>query len=311
MSHLAGKPVQNICRKDQQLIYLALRQAQYRVDLITEDDIIEDNILKQYKVVYFAGEWINNRAVPKFEQWVNGGGILYASTGLGHLNQYNEKEETFLKLLGVTAAAPTKNLYHHRPLLELPLAEPIDSTHGDDIDLQAIAFQQKLRPASPDVRTLVRWRDGSAAVTERSLGRGKIFAVGTAIGATFWKTALKPLPWARGGRVNLYNPIDFDESARRIMNLGVDAALLDRQVVCTQAGVESFLLDNNKGTLLTLVNWTNEPKLAGLQVTVKLLAAPREVRSVTNQTKLDFTFKNGKLTFQTDLPEADFIMLLK
>ena len=41
MCHLAGKPVQNICRKDQQLIYLALRQSQYRVDLITEDDILE------------------------------------------------------------------------------------------------------------------------------------------------------------------------------------------------------------------------------------------------------------------------------
>ena len=309
--HLAGKPVQNICRKDQQLIYLALRQAQYQVDLITEDDIIEDNILDRYKAVYFAGEWINNQAVPKLEQWVTNGGILYASTGLGHLNQYNEREASFLKLLGVTTAPPTKNLYHHRPLLELPLADALDTTHPDDLNLNAIAFAQKLKPASPDVRVVVRWRDGSAAVTERSLGRGKIFSVGTAIGAAFWKTALKPLPWARGGRVNLYNPIDFAQSAWRIMNLGTDAALLDREIVCSKTGVEGWLLDNNKGTLVTLVNWTNTRQIEGLQVSVKLPAAPRQVFSVTNQQELEFKFQNGKVQFRTNLPEADFIMLMK
>ncbi len=309
MCHLAGKPVQNICRKDQQLIYLALRQAQYQVDLITEDDIIDGNFLGQYKVVYFAGEWINHRAVPKLEQWVEDGGVLYASTGLGHLNQYGEKESSFLTLLGVATGPPHKNLYHHRPLLELPLTEPIDSTHPDDADLEAIAFQQKLKPASPDVRVLARWRDGSAAVTERSLGRGKIFAVGTAIGASFWKTALRPVPWARGGRVNLYNPLDFDKSAWQIMNLATDAALLDREITCSTTGVESFLLDNDKGTLVTLINWTNSPTLEGLRVSLKLRTAPREVFSVTGHRKLDFEFANGKLSFTTDLAEADFVML--
>jgi hypothetical protein len=309
--HIAGKPVQNICRKDQQLIYLALRQAQYQVDLITEDDIVDGKYLGQYKVVYFAGEWINHRAVPKLEQWVKDGGILYASTGLGHLNQYNEKEASFLKLLGIAAGPPQKNLYHHRPLLELPLADPIDTTHADDLDLDAIAFLQKMRPDSPDVRVLARWRDGSAAIAERSLGRGKIYSVGTAIGASLWRTATKPLPWARGGRVNLYNPIEFDKSTWRVMNLGVDAALLDQEIRCSTRGVESFLLDNNVGTLVTLVNWTNESQLDGLEVSVKMQAAPREVFSVTENKKLDFEYANGKLTFQTDLAAADFVKVLK
>ena len=309
--HLAGKPVQNICRKDQQLIYLALRQAQYQVDLITEEDIFEGNRLAQYKAVYFAGEWVHARAVPKLEAWVRAGGILYASTGLGHLNQYNEKETSFLKLLGVTTTAPAKNLFHHRPLLELPLADAIDTTHPADLPLAAMAFQQKLRPAAPEVRTLVRWRDGTAAVTERPLGKGKVFAVGTAIGASFWKTALRPLPWARGGRVNLYNPVGFDAAARRILNLGTDAALLRRQVECSTEGVESWLLENSKGTLLTLINWTNDERLENLQVTLQLPAVPKQVFSVTNQKPLAFEHVNGTLEFTTDLGPADFIQVLK
>lgn len=309
MSHLAGKPVQNICRKDQSLIYMALRQAQYQVDLITEDDIIESNSLNQYKVVYFAGEWVNRHAVPKLEAWVNAGGILYASTGLGHLNQYNEKEASFLALLGVTSGPLTKNLYHHRPLLELPLADAIDTTHPDDLDLNAIAFQQKLRPATQDVRVLARWKDGSAAITERSLGKGRVYAVGTAIGAAFWHTGLRPLPWARGGRVNLYNPDGFTDSAWRALNLGADAAFLDRETECSKTGVESWLLDNNKGTLLTLVNWTNEEAISGLQVTVKVDRSPKRIFSVTQQKELEFTYTNGKASFTTDLAAADFVML--
>ena len=182
-------------------------------------------------------------------------------------------------------------------------------THPNDIDLSAVAFQQKLKPVSPDVRVLARWRDGSAAIAERPLGRGKIFTIGTAIGASFWKTALKPLPWARGGRVNLYNPIDFDASTWRILNLGTDAALLDREIQCSQTGIEGLLLDNNKGSLVTLINWTNESTLEDVPVSVKLPAAPREVFSVTGQQKLDFEFSNGKLHFTTDLAEGDFIML--
>ena len=228
---------------------------------------------------------------------------------MGHLNQYNEAESSFLKLLGVSAKAPTKNLYHHRPLLELPLADVIESTHADDIDLEAIAFQQKLRPQGNDVRVLARWPDGSAAVTERNLGRGRIFAVGTAMGASLWKTALRPVPWARGGKTNLYNPVDFDESAWTVFHLGTDAALLDREFTCPRRGVEGWLLDNRQGTLLTLINWTNEEHLAGLRISVKVSQRPKSVFSVSQQTGLDFEYRNGKVTFATELDAADYIML--
>ena len=123
--------------------------------------------------------------------------------------------------------------------------------------------------------------------------------------------ALRPLPWARGGRVNLYNPIDFDPSAWKIMNLATDAALLDREIVCSARGVEALLLDNPKGTLVTLINWTNEAELDDLQVTVKLPAAPREVFSVTSGKQLEFEFADGKLSFTTQLAEGDFVKVLR
>src|SRR5262249_5031139 len=59
---------------------LALRQAGHAVDAITEDDVA-GGILKEYDVVYFAGEWIDTRAIPALDAWVKNGGVLYACAG--------------------------------------------------------------------------------------------------------------------------------------------------------------------------------------------------------------------------------------
>lgn len=327
MSHLTGKPKQNICRKDQQFLYFALRQVQYQVELITEDDIL-DGALKNFDVIYFAGEWINDRAVPKLDAWVKAGGVLYASTGLGVKNQYNEPETSLLTLLGLKAADMRKNLYHVRPLLELPLADPIDtitmnvaaqaptgaskasrSVVTEKFD--AFAMRQKLTIANDQTAILGRWSDGTAAVTVRNHGEGKAFAVGTAVGATWLKSGLAPVPWARGGKVNLYNPTDFSAAATHLVRLGVNEAKERPEAVCSNQFVESLLLDNDQGTLLTLVNWTNEESLANLQMSVRLNKAPSEVFSIVQNKKLPFEFADGRVTFSTNLQAADYVMLKK
>jgi hypothetical protein len=307
--HIAGKVVQNICRKDQQALYLALRHAGYNVDLITEDDIVQHHVLRQYKVVYFAGEWIQDRAIAKLDQWVQQGGILYATCGLGQRNQFDEPERGLLQLLGLRDASLQKNLYHYRPLLELPLAPPIDRIQMEDQTIDAVAFKQRLTPHSEQIQVTGKWSDGSPAVTIRNHGRGKAIAVGTAAGATYLRSALKPVPWARGGRVNLYNPTDFDPAAKRLAWLGVDAVEIPREVDCSNRHVEALLLDNKAGTLLTLINWTNQPTVRDLQVTVRLNGPPKEVRSVTGNRQLQWEFERGQLSFAVDVDAADFIMI--
>ena len=300
---------QTICRKDQQAIYLALRHSQHLVDLITEDDIFEDDILEQYEVVYFAGEWVNDKAVPKLEAWVKDGGTLVASTGLGWQNQYQENDAALANLLGLKPLGePQKNLYHVRPKLELPLVDPIDTITFDGETIEAVAFKQKLSPTSAKV--IGKWSDGSAAVTVREIGKGKAYAIGTAIGNTHLKTAVKAVPWARGGYRNLYNPVDYSKATTQLIRIGVDDADIPHEVECSNPFVEAVVLDNAKGTLVTLVNWTNEPSI---EVTVKVKlpgkAAGRKVRSVEGDKAIEATVDGNTLTFTTTLNEADFITI--
>src|SRR5204862_4464754 len=134
--------------------------------------------------------------------------------------------------------------------------------HGGRVP--AIAMKQALTidPAS-GAKVIGKWSDGSPAVTTRDYGKGKAIAVGTLAGHSFFKTGTKPVPFARGGYKNLYAPLDFDPAASKLALLGVAAKPgLARDIVCSNAHVESQVLDNQGGTLVTLVNWANEPAKA-------------------------------------------------
>lgn len=298
---------QIICRKDQQMLYLALRQAQHAVDIITEDDIVA-GVLKDYDVVYFAGEWIDNRAVKPLDAWVRNGGVLYATAGCGHLNQYGEPEPGLRQLLGLKDSKLQKNTAIIRTLLELPQLPAIDTITLEGKAVTAVGMKQQLIPDTAKV--LGTWKDGSAAVTVHEHGKGKAFAVGTLAGNSWMKTGLRLTPWARGGRKMLYNPTDFDATATKLVRLGVEAKKPERAVVCSKEGVEGVIIDHKDGALLTLVNWTNE-SLKGLEVQVRLAAAPKDVRSVTGQKTVPSRYSGSVLTFTIDLDEGDFILLPK
>jgi hypothetical protein len=300
-----AKVAQGLCRQDQQMLYLALKHAQHAVDAVTEEDILE-SALKNYEVVYFAGEWIDHGAVQKLTDWVKAGGILFASAGIGHLNQFGEPEPAMLQLLGLKDAKLTKNLIHVRTLLELPLAPEIDTLTFDGQKIPAIGIKQQL--TADKAKVLGTWSDGSAAVTVHELGKGKAFAVGTCAGTARMKTALKVQPWARGGRHTLYNPVDFSPAATKLTHLGVDAKKIGQAAACSNSAVEAVVLDNKIGTLVTLVNWTNAP-LKNLKVQVRLDQAPAQVRSVRWQKALTSSFDKGILTFSVDLEDADYILL--
>jgi hypothetical protein len=291
------------------MLYLALRHAQHAVDCITEEDIL-DGYLKNLKVVYFAGEWIDNRIIPKLEEWVKAGGVLYCCAGCGHKNQYDEPEPAMLKLLGLKEIKTTKNAYHMRTLLELPLAEPIDTITPKNFPkakISSIAMKQQMLPED-ETSSFGKWTDGSVALTRRDFGDGKVLAIGTVAGTSYIKQALRRIPWARGGQHTIYNPDGFGASDISLAEGGLNFARLQPSATCSNNFVESIVLDHKDGTLLTLVNWTNTP-VKDLEVQVRMKDAPKTVRTVSGQRNLDFTHKDGVVTFRLDLAEADYVVL--
>jgi len=198
-----------------------------------------------------------------------------------------------------------------RPFLEMALVPPIDTISLDGVEgkIEAIAMRQMLKPDTAKV--LGTWADGSAAVTVQRRGKGQAIAVGTLAGTSYIRSALKPVPYARGGNKELYNPTEFSSAAASLTRLGVARSDIKRHAECSNNLVETLVMDGDKGTLLTLVNWDNkeEPKL---KVKVRLPNKPASVRSVQNQSAIPgWTYAGGVLSFTTDLEWADYILIAK
>ena len=299
---------QTIGRVEAQMTYLALLHGQHRVDLITEEDIAVDNALEKYDVVYFAGEWIDHRIPLKIRDWVNNGGVFYASGGLGIFNEFNEPDDGLLKVLGLKSVESSKNLAVIRPVLELPVAPEIGKISFDDSSISAIGLKQILNPV--DAKVIGNWSDGKAAVTVRDLGKGKAIAVGTLAGCAYMKSGLPVQPFARGGNRCPVTPTEFHPGTAKLARLGVDLKQVDEQASCSNPFVEAILMDGPKGTVLTLTNWTDK-EIKNLKVTVKLANKPLHVRTVQGGKIIPSEFKDGKLTFQIDLEWADHVLLPK
>lgn len=297
-----------IGRVDQQLLYLALKHDQRAVDLITEEDILEGR-MKTYDVLYTAGQWIDHGVPSVLEKWIKRGGVLYSCAGLGIRNEFDEKDSAMARLLGLKSSSLKQTSLTIRPFLELPLTEPIDTITLGDKKIGAIAIRQELVPA--DATVIGTWSNGKPAVTMRKIGKGKAFAVGTAAGHSYLKTGVRKTPWARGGRKMVYNPTGFDAGATELALLGVNAKELSRDVMCSNQYVETLVIDNKNGTLLTLVNWDNNP-VEDMEVTLSLPFKPKSIRSVQQQKNLKgWTYADGKLTLKTDLQWADYLLLPK
>ena len=76
----------------------------------------------------------------------------------------------------------------------------------------------------------------------------------------------------------------------------------------THLGYRAHSRARSTGTLVTLVNWTNEP-VKNAEVKVRLSAKPSAVRSVQRQAGLASKWSDGQVTFAIDLDEADYVLI--
>jgi len=297
---------QILCRKEQQMLYLSLMNT--GVDVITEDDIVDSDVLKQYQFVYFAGEWVDQRIFPKLDRWVSDGGTLYACAGLGIRNQYDEPESGMLKLLGLKEATLKKNAVVIRTLLELPLLPSIGTLDAFDAKHEMVAMRQALTP--DQAKVVGKWEDGSAAITQHTHGKGTTFAVGSMPGHERMKTRLKPIPWARGGTGTLYIPDGYYGAENALVHLPLPKNNAHLEFFANIDGVEAVVRDHAAGTLVTLVSWRNQP-VVNKKMTCRVGFQPKEVRSIRTGKTLEFNYDEGLVTFTVNLSDADFIVIKK
>jgi len=254
-------------------MYYALVHGSRSPDLLLEEDVAHGD-LKNYKVAYWVGDCVHPKALKALEEWVKNGGQLFATAGAFHFDQYRKPFADGLAFLGLKSAQLDEKVIFFRPQIELPRLAPLDQLG----DMPVFAVVDRVE-ASPDAKVVAKFKSGSPAVIERTLGKGKITYVAALPGPTYLWSAYQPPPVPSRGPSSHVTLTNFNADARAWI-LG-PAKAATSSVEAEGGLIDARLLKSPKGHAVALANYSvdvNKPvtlTIRGVEGIRKITSANR------------------------------------
>jgi hypothetical protein len=238
-------------------IYTALTFAGASPDIVVECDLTP-GILKGYKVLYLVGDSIAREVVPALEQWVNDGGVLFATAGVGRYGMYREPNPELQKLVGIESRQIEERDTFIRTSQELPFLKPISRVliSGEKAEFPALATRERIMP-SDDANVIAMFDDKERAAITRELGKGKVYYVAALPGLAYlYKGVTTPrihVPDRGPGAhraVNTYDGVAANLILRPLRDAGV------QPTVTTEPGyIDTRLLEAKGVYFLPIANY--------------------------------------------------------
>ena len=246
----------NVNNDERKAIWMALRHAQYPVDLITDEDVAEGK-LAGYKVLYVVGAEMLSSAVKPLADWVGAGGILYATGGGGLLDEYHRDNTALYDVYGLKGHTLDRITRGIRPRRDLPRMTPLDTllvkvpeVGLTQVELPALCYRDALEPQNAKVLGTYK-SDGSPALVSNAYGRGMVYYSGALAGLAYLTPAMPPS--------SAVLPTEFPAVLRALISLPVQQARITLPVTTNHPLVEAQYLTGPNGAIVTLTNWTEQP----------------------------------------------------
>lgn len=308
--------------------YLALTHAQVPVDVLHEDDVIA-GALQGRRVLYLFGPNLPAELAAPIAEWVRGGGTLYLGAGAAVADRYNQPARPLDEALGIVRGEPEMLQNHTGPGRYLTNLEPQGTVAADGAEMTVLGLRQPIAMrASDDVALSCEAQDGVPLSARVRCGEGTVFVAGFMPGLGYIHEALvkrdaegSPAPdpndWldfaTRGSWSNLppgalsYNPWEYPPAEREFLLRPVRAAGVEPPVTLSEPLIEAFLLESERGAVVTLANYSLQP-VDALTVTVRLDREPASVESA-RLGPLEPTMADGKLTVTLPLTDTDIVLM--
>lgn len=297
------------------LLYLAIRGRQIPLDFVVEPDAL-DGTLSKYKVLYLTDRHVSRAASDKIAAWVRAGGKLVATAGAGLRDEYDQPNQTMLKLLGLAdekldAPADRQIKFEKQ---DLPWVAPVAT-----LDDQTPVFGAISRATvAPGAETLQKFADGAPAATLRRIDQGAAVTFGYLPSLTYYRGVLPKRPVDRGSTDDAlvhFLPSDVPTDGPLVKTLfwPLDQGAVKLPITSrgtTKSNLETTLVDSKHGTLIPVIRWTEAPKEM-VEVAVSVPVSTR-APSLASGGKLEVIqdLQRG-VVFRFELDTADAIVLPK
>lgn len=262
-----------------------LNGAHYNWGYITEGGV-RRGLPSTCKVLFDSGsEIMESATVDAIASFVSRGGIFVALHNTGRHDPIEADTWPVARLTGCKVIGRKAN-GKIRFESDLPVFK---GWEGREFDGEGIALDwtgtdrakdQSLRlsPQSGEVKVLAKWADGTAAVTSRTLGKGRVIC----LGSTFWRNARD-----KGGAWHT-DEDRLDVLERLFTDLGVERT---SDASSPNVWVNESITKNGLESWLVAFNSSLTPGAA--DVGFRADAKPSEVRELTSGRSVPFLYSDG------------------
>jgi hypothetical protein len=225
-------------------------------------------------------------------QWVNAGGVLVTITGAATADRYDEPSTALSDATGVRER-PRQRLM----VPNLDAMKEIGEVSGELGGFTAFGDRSEL--IGTDYMVGGKFKDGAPAIVRRKVGTGHAIHFAFLPGISYAKSATYsrdklPSGWSVPLRKWIVWPTDFAKVTTPVQ-------------VKEHALVETPLLLSEKGAVVTVLNWNNEP-IEKVQITVNVPFRVERVESVKHG-RLAFKRVDGGATLTVPAGAADFVLI--
>jgi hypothetical protein len=256
-------------------LYLTVRHAQVPLDVVVEADT-QDRTLTAYRALFLTDRHVSRAAARTIAAWIEDGGLLVATAAAGSRDEYDRPNIEMRPLLpvDVTLEAPADAQVGFEKQ-DLPFARPLETVSGPAGSFPV--FGAIARVSAEGSLVNATFSDGSPAILERRVGRGRVVYLAFLPGLSYFRPGLPRRPVDRGARDDAmahFLPTRFDEAVGRVVTDPLQD--LRRPVSTSERTVEAVVIRSPEGLLVPLVNWSAEPVP---DLHVRLAALPDGLRA--------------------------------
>jgi len=284
--------------------YIALEHSYVPVDVVCEQEVTEDNILKNYDLLFITDPQTPAAVQKKIADWVKNGGHLWAGAGALNWDEFNQPSPILNDVLGVAKrtlvdhpvkAEPNETITADSPLFGGKVVLPV---YGETIEAQPTT-----------AKVIGAYADGKPAVLLNQYGKGEAMLVGAAVGSSYFnahfKTSILNKDWK----------FESGAEAQKLLNGLTESAKIEKPVVLSTPGIYTAAWDAPQGTLVFLNNatyaaiWDVKERRPAPQITARI-RVPGPIKSVLSKNgELKFTQVGNEVTVQLALPDTDILLL--
>jgi hypothetical protein len=279
-------------------LYMALQHSAVPVRFVDEQKLTEPDF-KTTKVLYVTAPDVPQESVNGILQWVREGGTLITTAGAGLFDRYHQPVSTLTEASGMQPATPVR-----MPIFRFNDVKVNGTLDRAGVKVDVFGEREKLGTITtmPTASTYAAqvtatFDDGTPAITERVLGKGRIIHFACYPGISYRKSAT--------GDTNGL-PSGFSDAWRNLIVQPVQAAGAKLPVKVNKALIEAPALYSKDGVAVTLLNWSGTPQ--DVEVTV---TTDKKVKRVESAQKGKLPFKTSMLgtTIRVPLGDVDVLSL--